>query len=115
MTCEGIHTKKREAFLLGRGCGKPRQDPVYAMYKKAQANFKYALHYCKSQQAVTLSDKMAAEMTYLGHCKKHNQSKCCLSDTVDDAVGNQNIADMWGQHYKTLLNLSSVFTKRMSH
>ena len=39
--------------------------------------------------------------------RKYNQSKCCLSDTVDGALGAQNIADVWGQHYKTLLKLSS--------
>ena len=83
------------------------------MYKKARANFKYALHYCKCQEAVTLSNKMAAEMSAQDYdslwdtVRKHNQSTYSLCDTVDGAVGAQNIADMWGQHRKTLLNSSS--------
>ena len=50
---------------------------------------------------------MAAEMSaqdydsFWDTIRKHSQSKCCLSDIVDVAVGAQNIADMWGQHYKT--------------
>ena len=63
MTCRDSYKQERETFLLWRGCGKPKKGPVYTIYRKARTNFKYTQHFCKSQEAVILSDKMAAEMS----------------------------------------------------
>ena len=41
--CKEAYNQKRDAFLMWKDSGKP----IFAIYNKSRANFKYALRYCK--------------------------------------------------------------------
>ena len=47
---------------MWKDSGKPKHGPVFAIYNKARANFKYSLRYFKSQETATLSNKLAEEI-----------------------------------------------------
>ena len=61
-----------------------------------------------------MSNKLAAKMScneYYSFCisvRRSLQNKCGLTSTVDGAVGDHNIAKMWGAHFKKLINTSTV-------
>ena len=42
-----MHDIARDAFLMWKDQGKPRQGPVFEMKKRTNARFKYALRYIK--------------------------------------------------------------------
>ena len=52
----------RDAYLLWKHSGKPRQGVVYDIMKQARSKFKYALRVCKSKTNSIISDKMADSM-----------------------------------------------------
>ena len=108
------YSQKREAILMWKDSGKPKHSPVFAIYNKARANFKYSLRYCKSQETATLSNKVAEEMSandydkFWNSMKRSSQNKNGLTSTIDGVVGDHNIAKMWGSHFQKLLNISVI-------
>ena len=66
-----LHEAARDAYLLWKHSGKPRQGVVYDIMKQARAKFKYALREIK------------------------NYSNSKLPNAVGDAQGCDNISVMW--------------------
>ena len=73
------------------------------------------MRYCKTQKAVTLSSKLAAEMSSKDYDAFWNSvrwsllNKCGLTSTVDGVVGDNNIVKMWSSHFQNLLKISCYF------
>ena len=113
MYCKDAYQQKRDAFILWKESGKPRAGPIYMIYKRSSLNFKYMMRFRKSQEAQILSNKLAQEMSahdydsFWKTVKKCNESKSCLPNTINGTSGVQNIAEMWGQHFQSLLNVST--------
>ena len=72
--------------------------------------FQYALRACKSKVERRRADKLNSALAADVAKKKFwslarmTSAKASLSNNIDDAVGPQNITEMWQQHYSTLLN-----------
>ena len=61
--CKDSYQQKRAAFALWKDCGKPREGPIFMVYKRSCLNFKYMMRFRKLQQFKTLSNKLAEEMS----------------------------------------------------
>ena len=57
-----LHDAARDAYLLWKHSGKPRQGVVYDIMKQARSKFKYALRVCKCNRNSIISDKIAESM-----------------------------------------------------
>ena len=45
--CKELHADARDAFLLWRSHGSPRNGPISELMRRSRAHFKYALRQCK--------------------------------------------------------------------
>ena len=79
----------------------------------ARTRFKYALRQCRLDEQMISSDKLAYHMQCHGENRFwkeitiRNRSKSTLSNCIDGATGESNIANQGKDHYSSLLNSSS--------
>lgn len=105
------HDKARDAFLTWKYSGSPRQGDVYDDMRRARAQFKLALRYCREHIeqmkadacASSVFDKDARKFWKTVH-KMSNGKATGLVSSVNNVSGEQNIADMWQRHFKNLYN-----------
>ena len=109
--CKEVHAEAREAFLLWVSHSRPKQGPVFNAMKKSRASFKYVLRHCKAVDNKAKADNLAVKFLtkdtkcFWNEIKKINgNDKSVLASTVNGVSGNKNIANMWHDYYKTLLN-----------
>ncbi len=57
-----LHDVARDAFLLWKEQGKPRQGPIFEKKKRANAHFKYALRYIKNNEDSMRRDALATKL-----------------------------------------------------
>ena len=116
--CKVAHAESRENYLIWRDQGKPRQGILFENMKKSKAYFKYVFRKCKASSNKKDADSLANKLLvrndkeFWKEIKKLNQSNMCVADTVNGVRGKHNIAHMWKDHYKSLLNSSKDFNKK---
>ena len=64
-----VHAAARDAYLLWKDSGKPRQGVIYDLMKQTRSKFKYALRVCKGNKNSIISDKIAEAM-----CAKNDRT-----------------------------------------
>ena len=109
--CKEVHANAREAFLTWTANGKPKQGPIFNTMKRSRASFKYVLRQCKANECKAKADKVAMKFmhkdskSFWKEIKKLNgNDKNVIASTVNGVSGNSNIANMWHEYYKNLLN-----------
>ena len=106
-----VHAAARDAYLLWKDSGKPRQGVIYDLMKQTRSKFKYALRVCKGNKNSIISDKIAEAMcakndrTFWREIKNSSNSKIKLSNVVGNAQGSDNISGMWQEHYSHIFNM----------
>ena len=79
--------------------------------RSSRARFKYALRQCKLDERLIVSEKLADHMKnheindFWKDIRKHSKSKSALSNCIDGVTGENAIADLWRDHYESLLNI----------
>ena len=92
---------------------RPRQGSIYHAMRSSRARFKYALRQCKLDERLIVSEKLADHMKnheindFWKDIRKHSKSKSALSNCIDEVTGENAIADLWRDHYESLLNDST--------
>ena len=107
------HGIARTEFKFWKQNNMPRSGPVFRAMSSARARFKYALRQCRLDEQTISSDKLAYHMQchdenrFWKEITIRNKSKSTLSNCIDGATGESNIANQWKDHYSSLLNSSS--------
>ena len=97
-----------------------RSGPVFRAMSSARARFKYALRQCRLDEQMISSGKLAYHMQchdenrFWKEITIRNRSKSTLSNCIDGATGESNIANQWKDHYSSLLNSSSIRLIKMT-
>ena len=105
-----LHTAAREAHLLWRDSGRPRQGPLMELRKSANARFKYALRYIKKQENAMRADSLAQKLQcndyrkFWKEIKAMNNSKMPLPTNIESVTGGEKICELWQKHYHDLFN-----------
>ena len=92
---------------------RPRQGSIYHAMRSSRARFKYALRQCKLDERLIVSEKLADHMKnheindFWKDIRNHSKSKSALSNCIDGVTGENAIADLWRDHYESLLNDST--------
>lgn len=112
--CKEIHAEAREAFLVWCANGKPKNGYLFDTMKRSRATFKYALRKCKANDSRAKADNLAIKFlkkdskSFWNEIKRINgNDKSYLASTVNGVSGNSNVATMWHDYYKKLLNSSA--------
>jgi hypothetical protein len=117
--CKDLHTQARNAFLLWRVHGSPKQGPIFETMKKTRSHFKLSLRQSKNA-------KVQKNMDLLTQKFLTKDSKSFWKDirtisgtdnqnsgtTIAGSTGHSNICDMWYSFYKDLLNSSTDTSKK---
>ncbi len=79
--------------------------------KSTRARFKQSLRYCKSNENRARADALANQLllkdniNFWKHVNKMNRiGHNVLASTINGVTGENNIVNMWCEHYKKLLN-----------
>ena len=54
-----MHAAARDAYLLWKLGGKPRQGVIYDLMRNSRLRFKHALRMCKNNKNTIIADKIA--------------------------------------------------------
>ena len=104
------HAAAREAFLVWRNAGKPRQGQLFDIMKRTKSLFKYALRQCKRSEAKIRADTLAKNMGQKNYCafwkniKMMDNSKLASPTVIGEATGDHGITNMWADHYKSIFS-----------
>ncbi|XP_077865240.1 uncharacterized protein LOC144351799, partial [Saccoglossus kowalevskii] len=106
------HTIARDAFLLWRNNGGPKQGPLSDLMRITRAKFKYVLRLCRDNKSNMRADALAnshldknVNLFWKNVGKKKKSSQHSVS--IDGYNGHTNIGNMWGKHYANLLSCVS--------
>ena len=92
---------------------RPRHGSIYHAMRSSRARFKYALRQCKLDERLIVREKLADHMKnheindFWKDIRKQSKSKSALSNCIDGVTGENAIADLWRDHYESLLNDST--------
>ena len=112
------HTIARSEFKIWKQNNMPRSGSVFYDMSIARARFKYALRQCRLDEQMIYSNRLANYMqchdvkNFWKTINIRNKSKATLSNCVAGTSGETNIANMWKDHYSSLLNSSSNITDK---
>ena len=104
------HDMAREAFSLWQSFGKPRYGPIFQLMTSTRLSFKYALRRCRLEDEQYRADALANKLTskdmrgFWNGIKQENNKHIPLSQNVNGATGSFEIAQMWKEHFNSLLN-----------
>ena len=105
-----LHDAARDAYLLWKDSGKPRQGVAYELMRHSRSQFKHSLRVCKNRKNTIIADNIAANLfkkddrAFWGEIKKMTNSKIKLPSMVGNANGNDAINTMWQEHYSNIFN-----------
>jgi len=121
------HNEARNAYLEWLRDGKPRFGVLFQRMQRTRANFKLAFRYCRQHEQQLRADACAINLKnkdpikFWHSVKKISNSKATkYVSTVDGVTGEQNIAEMWKNHFAQLYNSVNcdsdavAFTKSLS-
>ena len=89
---------------------KIRHGPEFDRKKKANAKFKYAVSFIKRNTQMMTANSMAKKMQesdvyeFWKEVKVSNNSKIALPSCIDGISGDENIAELWGTHFRGIFN-----------
>ena len=112
------HTIARSEFKFWKQNNMPRSGPIFHDMRIARARFKYALRQCRLDEKIIYSNRLASYMqchdvnNFWKTINVCNKSKATLSNCIAEMSGETNIANMWKDHYSSLLNSSSNITDK---
>ena len=100
-----------DLYALWALVSKPREGYIYCQLRLARSRFKYALRHClnneKELRAKALADKLVANphntSRFWKEVNKLNSSPP-LVPSIDGISGEENIANMWRDHFSEILN-----------
>ena len=104
------HSAARVSFLEWRANGGPRWGPLAEEMRRTRARFKLCLRWCRAHEeelkAQALGAKLARGSTtdFWRSLRAINPDSRKLPLRVDQAVGEEGIAAMWGEHFRGILN-----------
>ena len=105
-----LYQYSKDVLILWKLAGMPRDGPLYDEYKRARANSKYAIRCIKRHENDLKREALGrklADMDTKGFWKKvksMNKTKSPRPTTIEGTCGDDNIAALWGEHYRKLLN-----------
>ena len=105
-----LHDAARDAYLLWKDSGKPRQGVAYELMRHSRSQFKHSLRVCKNRKNTIIADNIAENLckkddrAFWGEIKKMTNSKIKLPSMVGNANGNDAINTMWQEHYSNIFN-----------
>lgn len=105
-----LHQQARGAFLWWRENGSPREGPIALLMRRARSHFKLALKQCRINEDQLRADGFSANLIANNQCQfwKGIQSVTPkvnkLAQRVGDAVGEENIAESWANHFESIFN-----------
>lgn len=103
------HDAAREAFLLCIDNGRSRQGSICDEMRKTRAHFKLALRFCR-QHIEQMKAEACADAVYdkdsrqfWNTVQRISKSKATsLINSINNVSGEQNVADMWMEHFRKL-------------
>ena len=105
-----LHSTARAGYVVWGDTGKPRSGALCSNMRSSRLKFKYALRQCKDNEDAIRSDQYAKSFlekdmpSFWKNIRKHNSTKVPLATTIYGVTDECNIADMWQDHYKSILN-----------
>ena len=105
-----LHSTARSDYGAWRDAGKPRSGAPCSNMRRSRLKFKYALRQCKRNEDAICSDQYAKSLldkdmvSFWKHIQKSNNIRVPLASTVGGVTGESEIAEMWQDHYKSILN-----------
>lgn len=121
--CAALHAEARSSFLWWVHHGKPRNGEIWYMMKTSRIQFKRALRQCKEDKLTHSSDKIAEKLLQrntkefwkeIGKLSKSDKS-VPLAATINGVTGEKQVAEMWKQHFSTLLNSNPSVSQPLSN
>ena len=114
--CRDLHSEAREAFLLWRHNSSPRQGPLHQLMRSTRAQFKLALRQCRKEKSLHEANSLANDLLrtpskeFWKKVKSINTHGLHASypECIEGNKGETAIAEMWKDHYKSLLNSSTL-------
>ena len=107
-----LHDIARKRFVAWRNANRPRDpnNPFFREMSVSRARFKLALRFIKHNENQLRQDAIAnalcdvSEGKFWKEIKKLAPNNLPLPTNIDDATGKIEIAEMWKDHFKNLLN-----------
>ena len=106
---EPYHSAARDAYVMWRNVGKPRNGPIFDIMRRSRSKFKSVLRKCKRNKDIILADKLADsfrtknDRDFWKDIKRQLNSKVNLPNQVDNCKGD-DIPCMWKAHYDFVFN-----------
>ena len=105
-----VHAAARDAYLLWKIGGRPRQGVLYDLMRNSRLRFKHALRMCTNNKNAIIADKIADNLcnkddrTFWRKIKNVTNSKVKLPSRIGDVHGSNAVAGMWKEHYSSIFN-----------
>ena len=105
-----LYQASKDQYLRWLTDGKPRQGPSAEQHFEAKARFKYALRYIKRHENQLWRDALAKKViessshNFWKDVKRSLGSNCPLPTEIEGASGEEEIAELWRDHFETLFN-----------
>ena len=105
-----LYAYSREMFLLWKNNGSQREGPLALQMRQARAQFKFALRHCRQNEKQLRADAMSRNLAshdfprLWNNINSLNPKSNKLSQRVGNAIGDDAIARMWGDHFSAILN-----------
>lgn len=114
--CAELHEQARDAFLLWRANASPRHGHIFDLMRRSRARFKHALRQCRRDESMHAANSLAekfiktSQKEFWKQVDKMNNKnvKAPYSHTINGKSGNAEIAEMWKEHFQSLLNSSKL-------
>ena len=90
--------------------GKPRQGPMFDLYRRAKARCKYARRFIKNHESALRKESLAKKLYDLDpkkfweEVKSINDSSTPLPNSIEGVSGECAISELWKDHYSDLFN-----------
>ena len=90
--------------------GKIRHGSEFERKKKANAKFKYAVRFIRINEHRMRANSMAKKLqecdvyVFWKEVNVSNSIKMALPSSIDGISGDENIAELWGKHFRGILN-----------
>ena len=108
-----VHAAARDAYLLWKIGGRPRQAVLYDLMRNSRLRLKHALRMCKNKKNAIIADNIADNLcnkddrTFWRDIKNVTNSKVKLPSRIGDVHGSNAVAGMWKEHYSSIFNAVS--------
>ena len=105
-----FYSAAKDCFNLWKDHGKPRQGPIFELYKVNRARCKYAIRYVKKCEDAIRRNSLARKLRdctakeFWKEIRNVNNSKVSLPQTIDNTCGAEGIAELWKKHFQSLFN-----------